>query len=102
MTKTAVVRASGKQYLVKENDEIYVQSTSGKEKETIELETLAVFDGQDALSIGAPVLDNKTNAIIVEHVKGDKTRVARFKAKVRYRKVRGFRPQLTKIKILSI
>lgn len=102
MTKTAVIKAGGKQYLVKENDEILIESTHANEKDTIELETLAVFDGQDSLNIGSPVLADKTKALVVAHLKGDKIRISRFKAKVRYRKVRGFRPQLTKIKILSI
>ncbi len=102
MTKHAVIRTGGKQYLVKENDEILVEKTAGAENDTIELDTLAVFDGADALSLGTPVLPGRTKAKIVGSVKGDKVRVARFKAKVRYRKVTGFRPQLTKIKILSI
>lgn len=102
MTKIAVIRTGGKQYLVKENDEILVQNTSGKEKDTIELETLAVFDGEDKVSLGNPLLPTSAKAVIVENVKGGKVRVARFKAKVRYRKVNGFRPQLTKIKIVSI
>ncbi len=102
MAKHAVIRTGGKQFLVQENDEILVQNTSGKEKDTIELDTLAVFDGPEAVSLGTPVLPNRTKAVIVSHVKGDKVKVSRFKAKVRYRKVTGFRAQLTKIKILSI
>jgi large subunit ribosomal protein L21 len=38
----------------------------------------------------------------MDNLKGEKIRVARFKSKVRYRKVRGFRPQLTKLKVGSI
>lgn len=102
MAKHAVIQTGGKQFLVKENDEIIVQNTSGKEKDTIELDTLAVFDGTEALSLGTPVLPNRTKAVIVSHLKGDKVQIARFKAKVRYRKVTGFRSQLTKIKIVSI
>ena len=102
MTKVAVIQTGGKQFLVKENDEIIVSRTDGKENDTIELDTLAIFDGENAMSIGTPVLPTRTKAVIVGDVKGDKVRIARFKAKVRYRKVTGFRPQLTKIKILSI
>ena len=39
---------------------------------------------------------------IIEQLKGDKIRVAKFKAKVRYRKVMGFRARLTKLKIVKI
>lgn len=102
MIKHAVILTGGKQFLVKENDEILVQNTSGKENDNLELETLAIFDGENTVSLGTPVLPTKTKAVIVANVKGDKVRISRFKAKVRYRKVTGFRPQLTKIKILSI
>lgn len=102
MTKHAVILTGGKQFLVKENDEILVQNTSGKENDNIELDTLAVFDGENVVSLGTPVLPTKTKALVVANVKGDKVRISRFKAKVRIRKVTGFRPQLTKIKILSI
>jgi len=40
--------------------------------------------------------------VVEDTLKGDKIRVARFKAKVRYRRVKGFRPKLTKIKIEKI
>lgn len=121
--KYAVVKTGGKQYLVKENDEIIVDrlnveptfakasnsakttldKSAGKEGKIIGLETLALFneDGS-ALKLGKPALEKKTQAEIIAHIKGDKIRVARFKAKVRYRKVKGFRAQLTKIKIMKI
>lgn len=102
MIKHAVILSGGQQFLVKENDEILVQSTSGAENDNIELDTLAIFDGENAVALGTPVLPTKTKAVVVANVKGDKVRISRFKAKVRYRKVTGFRPQLTKIKIISI
>ena len=102
MTKMAVIRTGGKQYLVKENQEILVERTNTPEKDTIELETLAVFDGETALTLGNPLISTPAKAVVIGDVKADKIRVARFKAKVRYRKVKGHRAQLTKIKILSI
>jgi len=54
------------------------------------------------LELGTPTLSSKIKATVIDHLKGDKIRVARFKAKSRYRKVKGFRAQLTKIKILKI
>lgn len=102
MVRFAVIKSGGKQYLVKEKDEFYVDRLEGKEKDKIELETLAVFDDNQALELGTPFLKDKVKTEIIEHVKGDKIRVAHFKSKVRYRKVKGFRPYLTKIKIEKI
>jgi len=103
MTKIAVVRTGGKQYLVKENDVIMVDQIEGKTKDKIELETLAVFDeAGDKLDLGMPQTKTKVAAEIVENLRGEKIRVAKFKSKVRYRKVKGFRARLTQIKITKI
>ncbi len=103
MAKMAVVKTGGKQYLVKENDEIVVDKIVGEKAQDLILETLAVFDDAGAsLELGNPAITKSAIAQIVEQGKGEKIRIARFKAKVRYRKVMGFRPQLTKIKIVSI
>ena len=103
MAKMAVVKTGGKQYLVNENDEIIVEKLEGKDNDKVELETLAQFDTDKSdLELGAPMLKSKVQGQIVAQVKGDKVRVAKFKAKVRYRKVIGFRPKYTKIKITKI
>jgi large subunit ribosomal protein L21 len=103
MAKFAVIKAGGKQYLVKAGQEIVVDKLDSNKKE-IEVETLAVFSDEETpkIDLGTPALKKGTKAKILENLKGDKIRVARFKSKVRYRKVRGFRPQLSKIKILEI
>ena len=113
MTKYAVVKSGGKQYLLKENDEIIVdrveakpanaKATTGKENEMIELNKLAEFDDEKLdLQLGNPTLKEKVQAQVISQLKGDKIRVAKFKAKVRYRKVKGFRARLTKLKITKI
>ncbi len=101
--KYAVILSGGKQFLVKKDDVIQVDKVDGKENETIEFETLALFDTDSKdLELGKPYLKKKVKGKIVKHLKGEKIRVARFKAKVRYRKIKGFRPELSEIKILSI
>lgn len=103
MAKAAIIRTGGKQFLVKENDVIFVQRLEANENDKIELEALATFDEDvEAVEIGAPTLKTTVSAEVVSQVKGDKVRVAKFKAKVRFRRVNGFRAQLTKIKIVKI
>jgi len=59
-------------------------------------------DGDD-VQVGAPYLENvAVIAKVLDQVQGDKIRVAKFKAKVRYRKVMGFRAKLTKVIIESL
>lgn len=100
--KFAVIKTGGKQYLVQENQELVVDRLLTEEKQ-VDLETLALGDSEkDTLDMGTPLLKTMVKAEIVEHIKGDKVRVMRFKAKVRYRKTKGFRAHLTKIKIISL
>ncbi len=118
MATYAVIKTGGKQYLVKEGmtitvDQLNVEPVSvptkasglrrGKEGKKIELETLLKFDEEGkAFELGQPILKEKVTAEVIENVKGDKIRIAKFKAKSRYRKVRGFRAKLTKLKIVKI
>jgi len=103
MNTFAVIKTGGKQYLVKEGDFITVDKIEAKEKEKVNLETLMIFDEQgNNLDLGTPTLTKKVEAEVVSHTKGEKIRVARFKAKVRYRRVKGFRPLLTTLRIVKI
>lgn len=102
MATYAVVKTGGKQYLVKETDQITVEHLEGEKGTKIDLPALSIFDSEgQTVEFGAP-LKKAVTAEIVEQGKGEKVRVAKFKAKVRYRKVRGFRPTLTKLQIVKI
>lgn len=101
--KFAVIKTGGKQYLVSENEEIYVDRLKKEVGQEIELETLAVWDSEkEKFNLGTPNLKSKVKGKIIENLKGEKIRVAKFKAKARYRRVKGFRPYLSKIKIIKI
>lgn len=101
--KYAIVRIGGSQYKVQEGDEIEVDRLPQKETEALVFpEVLLVVDDGE-VNIGQPTVEGTTiKAKIISHLKGEKIRVARFRAKSRYRKVRGFRAALTKIKIEKI
>ncbi|MEN9328450.1 MAG: ribosomal protein [Candidatus Parcubacteria bacterium] len=103
MAKFGIIKSGAKQYVVRENEELIVDKLASNANDEIELDTLGVFeDDGAALELGAPFLKSPIKATVVEHVRGNKVRVARFKAKVRRRKVNGFTAELTKIKIAKI
>ncbi len=103
MTQIAVIKTGGKQYLAKVNDTLTVDKLDAKKDEKVDLDALLKFDtNKTSIEMGSPLLRQKVKVQVVEHLLGDKVRVARFKAKVRYRRVRGFRQHLSKIKILEI
>lgn len=103
MNKFAVIKTGGKQYLVKENDEVYVDNLGKKKDEEVEFETLAKGElDKEEIELGKPDLKSKVKGRVVENLKADKIRVARFKAKTKQRKVKGFRHQISKVKIVKI
>jgi len=98
-----VVKTGGKQYLVKDGMEITVDLIESEKGKKVELETLLKFDDEGkTFELGAPFLKDKVTAEVVDNVLGEKIRIARFKAKSRERKVRGFRSKLTKLKIIKV
>lgn len=99
----AVVKIGGSQYKVSEGEEFEAGKVEGeKGKKLIFTDVLLVVD-EEKVSIGQPLVNKaKVTAEIIDQYKGKKIRVATYKAKSRYRRVKGFRPYLTKIKIEKI
>lgn len=101
--KYAVVKIGGSQYKVAEGDEIAVDKIDGEKGKSLTFEEVLLFVDEKRVTIGQPLVKNaKIKAKIVNQFKGKKIRVATYKAKSRYRRVKGFRPLLTRVKILSI
>ena len=99
----AVIRSGGKQYAVRPGDRLDVERLDGEVGAEIELtEVLMVADG-DAVSVGTPSVSGaKVTAEIVEHGKGKKIVVFKYKPKIRYRKRTGHRQQFTRLAIKDI
>ena len=98
----AVVKISGKQYLVSEKESLLVDLLPEGAKE-LTLDALLVIDG-DKIKVGTPtVKGSSVKAKVVEaEVKGDKLRVIRYKSKKRVHKETGHRQKYTKIEITLI
>ena len=98
----AVVKISGKQYIVSEKESLLVDLLPEGTKE-LTLDALLVIDG-DKTKVGTPTVKGAVvKAKVVEtEVKGDKIRVIRYKAKKRVHKETGHRQKYTKIQISSI
>ena len=98
----AVVKISGKQYIVSEKESLLVDLLPEGTKE-LALDALLVIDG-DNTKVGTPTVKGVVvKAKVVEpEVKGDKLRVIRYKSKKRVHKETGHRQKYTKIEIISI
>lgn len=100
--KKAVIKVSGKQYIVAEGETLWVDLLPEGTKE-LELDALLTIDG-DKTAVGQPVVKGvKVKAVVdLEMQKGDKLRVIRYKAKKRVHKEIGHRQKYSQITIKSI
>ena len=98
----AIIRTGGKQYKVEAGDEILVEKLDAEVNAEVEFDVLLVADDA-GVKIGTPVLDGvKAKAKVVEHGKGKKVIVFKYKPKKNIRTKRGHRQPYTKVEILSI
>ncbi len=99
----AIVKTGGKQYKVLKDSVIEVDRLDFKPGEKFSFKEVLLYVEGDKIKLGRPMLnDVQVTATVLEHFKGKKLRIAKFKAKSRYRKVTGHRQYLTKIKIIDI
>ena len=97
----AIVKTGGKQYRVEEGQTLLVERLSADEGSTVALDPLL-------LSGDKPVFDKdglskvKVEARIVEHLRGPKLTVFKFKPKRGYKRKTGHRQELTRLEIPGI
>ena len=97
----AIVKTGGKQYRVEEGQTLLVERLSADEGSTVALDPLL-------LSGDKPVFDKdglskvKVEARIVEHLRGPKLTVFKFKPKRGYKRKTGHRQELTRLEITGI
>ena len=93
----AVVKSGGKQYRVTEGDEIVVDRVKGEVGDSVELPVGFSVD-DDGFDLG----EKTARVEILEHLRGDKIHVYKYKPKKDYRKKTGHRQELTLVKVLEV
>lgn len=100
----AIIQTGGKQYEVEEGLELQIEKLEKEPGESIEFMPLLIAeaDGKQ-VKIGTPTVSGvKVLATVIEHGKGKKVSIIKYKPKVRYRRHTGHRQPFTKIKIEKI
>jgi large subunit ribosomal protein L21 len=97
----AIVKVGGKQYRVEEGVRFVVDRLNAAPGNTVELDPLLVADGKDVHLVGEGK-NSKVTAEVVEHFKGPKIIISRFKPKRGFRKKTGFRSSLTRLEVKTI
>jgi large subunit ribosomal protein L21 len=98
----AIVRSGGRQHKVAVGDVFEADKVDAKVGETVELSTILVVDG-DAITSDPWVLAGvKVRAEVVDHHKGEKIRIQKYKNKTGYKKRMGHRQRHTALRVTSI
>ncbi len=98
----AIVRVCGCQYLVEEGDVLTVPHLESEPGATVPLEVLFVRT-QDKAVIGTPTVpEAKVDAEVVGHTRADKVTIYKFIRRENYRRKKGHRQQLTRVRIARI
>ena len=101
--KYAIVENGGKQYRAIEGDTIEVDLMEIEVGQQLNLDSVLLLVDGDNISVGAPVVGGAhISATVVEHIKGPKIVVFRYRPKKRYRVKTGHRQKYTRLQINSI
>lgn len=98
----AIVRTGGRQQKVSVGDVIEVDRMSNEVGDTVELSTVLVVDGDAVTSDPWVLAGVKVGAEVVDHHKGQKIRIQKYKNKTGYRRRMGHRQLHTQLKITDI
>jgi len=97
------VRNGGKQYRVEPDQLIDVDPLPVEVGSTVELDDVLLIAGNGDVHLGQPRLEGaRVIAEVVEHGRGPKVIVFKYKAKTRYRRRRGHRQGYTRLAVRQI
>lgn len=102
----AVIETGGKQYRVAPGDVIDVERTAGDSEGSIRFDRVLMVtagDGGEGAQFGNPVVEGAlVKASLVSEVRGPKIRVFKKRKRTTYRRTRGHRQDLVRVRIEGI
>lgn len=99
----AIIRAQGKQYMVKIGDSLVLPSMDGEVGTKVSFDEVLLIVDDKKFLLGKPLIKGAhVSGVIKAQGKGEKIHVRRYKSKVRYRKHIGFRASITTLEITEI
>ena len=99
----AVIRTGGKQHRISPGQRLRVERLPGEVGDRITFDDVLMVNGGGEVSVGSPVLDGASvTAEVVGQTRARKINVFKYKAKTRYRRLRGHRQLQTDLRIAEI
>jgi large subunit ribosomal protein L21 len=97
----AIVKTGGKQYRVEKGQTLLVERLPEEAGATVALEPV-LFRSEEAVFDADGLAKVKVEGKVLEHVRGPKLRVFKFKPKRGYKRRTGHRQELTRIEVTEI
>ncbi len=99
----AVIKTGGKQYKVQEGDVLNVEKLNMEKEKKVIFDKVLLIEDEGKTLIGTPFVENAlVRAEVIENFKDKKVLVFKKKRRKQYRRTRGHRQELTRIKIEEI
>ncbi|QMV84789.1 50S ribosomal protein L21 [Corynebacterium hindlerae] len=98
----AIVKTGGKQYKVAEGDLVKVEKIEGEPGSSVALTPVLLVDGATVTTDAEKLSKVSVSAEIVEHTKGPKIKILKYKNKTGYKTRQGHRQPLTVVKVTGI
>jgi len=99
----AVIKTGGKQYKVQEGDVLNVEKLNMEKEKKVTFDKVLLIEGEGKTLIGTPFVENAlVRAEVIENFKDKKVLIFKKKRRKQYRRTRGHRQELTRIKIEEI
>ena len=99
----AIVNINGIQTRVAPDEVLSVARTSGAPGDMLTFDQVLMVADGEKIDIGQPYLKGAVlTAELVEHLRGPKLRIFKFKRRREYRRRRGYRDELTRIRVSAI
>ena len=98
----AIVRQGGRQHKVAVGDVLEVDKVSDVVGSELSLTALLLVDGADVTVDKAKLAAVKVTAEVVDHTKGPKIHILKYKNKTGYRKRQGHRQRHSVVKVTGI
>ncbi|MBR2441280.1 MAG: 50S ribosomal protein L21 [Lentisphaeria bacterium] len=98
----AIISTGGKQLTVRSEEIVAMERLAGEVGSKITFDKVLAIGEGAGLKVGAEAADAKVEAEIVEHFRGPKLIAFKMKRRKGYRRRKGHRQELTRVKILSV
>jgi large subunit ribosomal protein L21 len=99
----AIFETGGKQFKVAEGTTLYVEKLDGAPGDSMSFDKVFLIEQDGQVKVGAPYVNGASvTASIVEHGRGKKIIVYKYKSKKNYRRKQGHRQPFTKLRVTSI